>query len=158
MNKEINISEMTVEYAQVIPTWSYEGVYSVYNHSEDFPYECMDGMHFVFTDNDGQLLGYFCFGEEAKIPTVEKDAYDNDFIDIGLHIRPDLCGKKLGSSFMNVCLDYAKEKFNTNHFRATIAAFNKRALALCTSAGFYPEKTATHASTKKKFIIVKRSV
>ena len=156
MNIEINISEITGAFAQQISAWKYDGVYSVYNHDEEFINSCMDGMHHAYTDAAGELLGYMCFGTEARIPTIEKNVYDNGFLDIGLHIRPDLTGKKLGSSFLSACLDYAKKNHNTDHFRATIASFNERAINLCLRAGFYREQEVTHVSGNRKFTIVKR--
>jgi len=158
MDKEINISEMTTEYAHLISSWTYDGIYSIYNHREEFVNECMDEMHFAFTSVDGELLGYFCFGGEARIPTIEENVYDGDFLDVGLHIRPDLCGKKLGGSFLSACLDYAQEKFNTNCFRATIASFNERSIKLFIRVGFYSDRIITHLITKNKFVIVKRDV
>ena len=156
MDYELKISEMTKEHARIISKWTYNDIYSFYNHCEEFVDECMDGMHFVFTSSKGELLGYLCFGKEARIPTVEKNIYDDDFLDIGLHIRPDLTGKKLGSSFLDACLEYARENYNSNRVRATIASFNERALNLCKSAGFYSDREVTHSTLKNKFTIVKR--
>ena len=156
MKGEISISEITTEHARIISTWAYDGIYSLYNHSEDFIDECMDENHFSFTGKNGELLGYCCFGVEARIPTEEDVVYDTDFLDIGLHIRPDLCGKNLGASFMNSCLEFAKNEYGTNCFRATIASFNERAKALCINAGFCVEREVTHLNTKSEFTIVKR--
>jgi len=154
----VKIVEMTREYAHIISTWTYDGEYSLYNHDEEFVNECMDDNHFAFTGADGKLLGYLCFGKEARIPTVEENVYDDNFLDIGLHIKPDLTGKKLGSTFLFKCMGYALEKFNTNRIRATIATFNKRAINLCIKSGFYSEQEVTHLKTKNKFVIVKRDV
>jgi len=156
MDGEMKITEMTTEYAHLVLTWTYEDVYSRYNHGKDFIDVCTDGNHFAFTDENGELLGYCCFGFEAKVPTEEENAYDDNFLDVGLHIRPDLCGKKLGASFINACLDFAKNKYGTSRFRATIASFNERAKTLCIRAGFYVEQEVTHYTTKNKFTIMKR--
>ncbi|MCL2839130.1 MAG: GNAT family N-acetyltransferase [Defluviitaleaceae bacterium] len=154
MNQAIIVSEMTTGYARLISTWAYDDMYAVYNHDDGFIDECMDGMHFAFTNRDGMLLGYFCFGKEARIPTIEENAYDDNFLDIGLHMHPDLIGKKRGSLFLNICLDYARKNFNTNYFRATIASFNERAINLCLKSGFYSQKIVTHRLTKKKFVVI----
>ncbi|MCL2201611.1 MAG: GNAT family N-acetyltransferase [Oscillospiraceae bacterium] len=156
MRDNITVTKMTAEYAQLVPTWIYEGIYSLYNHDEDFIGECMDGNHFAFTGQDGELLGYFCFGAEARIPAIEAGAYDDGFLDIGLHIKPDLCGKKLGSLFLGTCLEYAASEYCTTRFRATIADFNKRSQALFINLGFHKEKEVTHAATNGKFVVVKR--
>ena len=157
IDTEIIVSEMVAGYARFISTWTYDGIYSLYNHSKDFANECMDGNHFVFTGKDGELLGYFCFGTEARIPTTESNVYDDDFLDMGLHIKPDLCGKKLGILFINACLEFAQEKYGTSRFRATVASFNERAKMLCTKAGFCVEREVTHFAIKNKFTIMKRN-
>lgn len=154
MYEEIFVVKMTPEYAKIIASWTYDGDYSIYNHDEEFVNECMDRKHFTFINSNNELLGYFCFGTEARIPTTEKNVYNNDFTDIGLHIRPDLTGKKLGNHFLDVCLNYIQNNFNTNRFRATIASFNKRALRLCVKAGFNPVEEVTHLFSEKKFTIV----
>ena len=152
---EIHISEMTIEYALLVSRWTYDDIYSLYNHSEEFVTNCMDGMHFAFINSNRELLGYLCYGKEARIPTVEEDVYEDNYLDIGLHIRPDLTGKKLGSSFLSACLKYAQETFDANHYRATIASFNKRAINLCVRSDFYIVQTVTHLITGSKFTIVK---
>jgi len=151
---EISITPMTKDFAQTISKWTYDAPYSIYNHDESFANECMDGNHFAFTSADG-LLGYFCFGPEARIPTIEEDAYDDNFLDIGLHMRPDLIGRKLGSKFLGLCLNYALENDRASQYRATIASFNARAINLCIRNGFSIEKEVTHSRSQKKFTIVK---
>jgi len=156
MNMDINISEMTTDLARLISAWTYDGIYSIYNHSEDFVDECMDGSHFAFTDADGELLGYFCFGAESRIPTIEENVYDDGILDIGLHIRPDLCGRKLGHLFLEASLNHAREKLNATSFRASVASFNKRSINLCIRAGFNTEQEVTHKMSKKSFVILRR--
>lgn len=156
MTETIHIVPITKTHAEAIATWVYDDIYAFYNHDKDFVEECMDGNHFAFTDADGALLGYLCFGQEARIPTREADAYSDDFLDIGLHMKPDLTGRKLGGVFLQQCLDFARENFGVSHFCATIASFNSRAIALCTRAGFSIEREVTHLHSGKKFTIVKR--
>jgi len=151
---EICITQMTKDFAQTILEWKYDGPYSIYNHDERFANECLDGNHFAFT-NAGGLLGYFCFGPEARIPTIEENSYDDNFLDIGLHMHPDLVGRKLGSKFLRLCINYAWDNERVNRFRATIASFNARAINLCVNSGFRIEKEVTHLHSQKKFTIVK---
>jgi len=153
---DISIKKMIPAYGAVIATWVYDDVYAFYNHDADFENECMDGNHFVFINERNELIGYMCFGIEARVPTNEDGAYLDDCLDIGLHIKPDFTGKKLGKTFIKACLDFAIENYNTNRFRATIASFNKRALALCLSNGFSVAQEVTHKITGTKFTIVIR--
>ena len=147
---KMDVQGLTAPQAEAITSWAYEGEYSIYNHNDDFLQTYMDGRHFAFVSVEGELLGYMCFGEEARIPTVEEDVYCDNFLDIGLHIRPDLTGKGLGKLFLKACLEHAEG----NSIRATIASFNRRAINLCVSAGFVVKQEVTHRNTGCKFSIV----
>ena len=148
---QINITKMTAEHAKDVATWTYGGEYALYDNDE----VVIDPHHFAFTDESGAFIGYMCFGADARIPADEDGAYCDNYIDVGLHIKPEYTGRGMGAAFMQACLNFARQQYNTNAFRATIAAFNKRAQALCASAGFSVEQEVTHASTGKTFVIVK---
>ncbi|MCL2362617.1 MAG: GNAT family N-acetyltransferase [Defluviitaleaceae bacterium] len=149
-----NIVPMTKEYARLISLWKYEGKYSFYNQSEGNIEGYMDGTHFSYTNEDGKLIGYFCFGKEARIPTVEEDIYDDDFLDIGLGLRPDMCGRQIGLAFFNDGLDYAQRVFNTKKFRLSVAVFNERAIKVYIKAGFCVTQEVTNSYFKNKFFIM----
>ena len=146
---------MTREYSRMISNWKYGGEYSFYDHSDQNIESFMDSTHYTCTDEDGDLVGYFCFGEDARIPTVEQNAYDGGFLDIGLGLRPDLCGQGYGLSFLENGLDFAQRTFNTKQFRLSVAAFNARAIKVYTRAGFVVEKEVTNSYFKNKFFIMK---
>ena len=149
---QINVTEMTAEHAKDVATWTYGGTYALYDNSE----VTIDPHHFAFTDENGAFIGYMCFGVDARIPTNKDGVYCDKYLDVGLHIKPDYTGRGMGTAFMQSCLDFARQQYNTNAFRATIAAFNKRAQALCANAGFSTEQEVTHATTGKTFVIMQR--
>jgi len=151
----LQIIDMTKEYASEISKWKYDGVYSIYNESEDGFDALTNGAHFACIDATQGLIGYFCFGRDARIKTIEESVYDDSFIDIGLGLKPDLCGRSLGLIFLNEGLKYASVLYNTNKFRLTVAAFNKRAIKVYQRAGFCAEREVTHLQTGSKFIIMK---
>ena len=155
MIDKVSISAMTTEYALLISRWKYDGVYSFYDHNERNVEGYMDGTHFACTDKDGEIIGYFCFGEDARIPTIEENVYDDGFLDVGLGLRPDLCGKKYGSSFLDKGLEYAQQKYGTKQFRLSVAVFNERAIKVYAKADFYVEREVTNSYFMNKFIIMK---
>jgi len=149
---------MTTEYAQQISRWKYDGIYSFYDHDESNIAGYMDDAYFACIDDNGELIGYFCYGNDAQIPTIEEDVYDDNSLDIGLGLRPDLCGKGHGSAFMLKGMDYAQELYNTKNFRLSVAAFNERAVKLYTKAGFYIDREVTNSYSKNKFVIMYTNV
>ena len=93
------ILPMTEEYAKQISHWTYEGEYSIYSFQpdEETLAELLDGSYFACTFGQ-ELVGYFCFGASATIPTVPGSVSlpQGDFLDFGLGMRPDLCGQGRG--------------------------------------------------------------
>jgi len=149
------ITDMTKEYARIISGWKYGGIYSIYDESEENIDDFMNGSHFAYVDADQELVGYFCFGKDARIPTVEQNVYDDDFIDVGLGLKPDLCGNNLGLTFLNKGMQYARDLYDTSNFRLTVAAFNERAIKVYERAGFCLEREVTHLQSNQKFLIMK---
>ena len=151
------IVEMTEEYAKDISKWKYEGAYSFYDHNEGNAEGYRDGAHFACMDPVAGLIGYFCYGCEAQIPTLEENVYGVGYLDVGLGMRPDLCGLGHGLPFIGVGLDYARERFNTDSFRLSVAAFNERAVKVYVRAGFQTEREVTNSYYKNKFYIMRRT-
>lgn len=150
------IKSLTSDYASEISGWTYENEYSIYSFLKDDEAiaELLCGDYYACLDPDGSLTGYFCFGESARIPTVERDVYDSNMIDIGLGMKPDLCGKGLGLSFVKSGLDFAREHFGALQVRLTVAAFNKRAINVYGKAGFRTALTVMHSKSRRKFYIM----
>lgn len=99
-NIEFQIEQMNSTDAEQILKWTYQEPYSIYSmdESEESLNELLNGSYYLVLDDGGNLTGYFCFGESAKVPAGNLyGAYERkDYTDIGLGIRPDLCGQGLG--------------------------------------------------------------
>ncbi len=93
--------------------------------------------HSVY-DEDGDLAGYFCFGEDARVPAGRQlGVYEREpALDIGLGMRPDLAGRGLGAEFVRAGLRFAKEAYSPAAFRLTVAASNLRAISVYERVGF----------------------
>lgn len=137
---KFNIQLMNYEQAKQISKWIYKGPYSIYSmvESDECINELLDEGYFSVLDTQNQIVGYFCFGDSAKVPVGNKyGVYElKDTIDIGLGIMPDLCGQGIGYDFLKAGLDFAKNKFAVRKFRLTVAAFNERAIKVYAKLGF----------------------
>ena len=151
---EFQIVKMTEEYAALVSKWKYEDEYSFYDHNENDINSYLCDEYFACVNNCGELIGYFCFGQDARIPTVEKDPYVGDFLDIGLGLKPDLCGLGFGPAFLEKGLKYAESLFNTKSFRLSVAVFNVRAIKVYEKAGFYIDREVTNSYYGNKFVIM----
>lgn len=159
-----NINEMSENHAKEVSTWTYNEPFSIYDGdgSDEFIKELMDGSYFSVADENNDLVGYYCFGVSAQVPAGKQyQVYDDvDFIDVGLGMRPDLCGKGNGYKFFINGLKFAENKFSSKKFRLTVAAFNERALKLYEKIGFV--KTAkferVHTDGNIPFIVMELEI
>ena len=122
------IVPMTHELAAQVAAWRYPAEYAVYNWQEDEPLdELLDGSSYGLLNRKGELVGFYQFGEHARIPTREPEPYGQGPLDVGLGLRPDLCGLGFGPSFLLAGLDFARNELGAGGFRLTVAGFNQRA-------------------------------
>ena len=135
-------------------------LYAFYNRREEFWAEnipaMLDGSHIAFLEPSGRLAGYFSFGEDGRIPTVEECVYDASALDIGLGLRPDLCGQGNGLAFVKEGIHYAEKMLGGKRLRLSVAAFNERAIRVYQRAGFQIERQVTNAYFKNLFYIMVR--
>ena len=120
----------------------YEPPYSMYSMDTvaeaDLPDEVaylLDAAnHFYGIYNpDGALIGHCVFHAEAR---VRGDDYAEDALDVGIGMRPDKTGQGQGSAITAQVLNFANQQYAPSLYRATIAAWNKRAQAVCLKNGF----------------------
>ena len=147
-----NIVPMTAAYAGEMAFWRYEGECSFYNRNgrTDYP----EGEAFACLDREGKLIGHFHFGADARIPTVEANVYEGDHLDLGLGLRPELCGKGLGEEFVRLGMEFGRKQFSARSFRLSVACFNKRAVKVYERCGFRVERDVTNSYFKNKFYVM----
>ena len=131
---------LTKEEAMEINTWTYEEPYSLYSFSgeKEVIEELLDGTYYGCCDDQGDLIGYFCFGANAQVPGGrDANLYGGeDVIDIGLGMKPALTGKGIGKEFFQAGIAFATKEFNAKMFRLSVATFNTRAITLYKNIGF----------------------
>lgn len=123
---------MTQEEAEEIAyNWQYGGEYSFYDIGADqedlaeFLNGESRGTNTFAVKENGTLIGFFSF---CKI--------NNQTVDIGLGMRPDITGNGFGLKFVNAGLDFSKEKYGCNYITLSVATFNERAIKVYKRAGF----------------------
>jgi [ribosomal protein S18]-alanine N-acetyltransferase len=139
--------------------WRYDASYDMYNCDPKDIEETVQAFqdpqyrYYSLWDQGGELVGYCCFGEDGRVPGGD---YGAQALDIGGGLRPDLTGQGLGSSFMEAALEFARRHFAPVAFRATVAAFNRRALRVCEKMAFRQIQTFESTHSGKPFIILVR--
>lgn len=152
----MDIHKLTEEEANEINTWTYEEPYNLYSFSgeEEVIEELLDGTYYGCCDDNGEFIGYFCFGENAQV-SGGRDAHlygGEDVIDIGLGMKPDLTGKGMGEIFFQAGITFATKEFNSKLFRLSVATFNIRAITLYKNIGF--KQGTIFLSRGRKFMLM----
>ena len=104
---------------KIADEWKYEGVYSFYDMTEDIEdYEEFIDEH-LRNQNDhyeaiigNELVGFFC--------VIQKEAS----LEIGLGLRPDLCGKGMGKDVLNQILAFIDKHYLAQAYILNVALFN----------------------------------
>ncbi len=86
--------------------------------------ERRENVYFPALDDENRLVGFFQFEREEEP------------VDVGLGLRPDLTGKGLGAEFVLSGLAFARERFSPTRFTPSVATFNGRAISVYGRAGF----------------------
>lgn len=137
---KFTVEPMAEDFAKAVGQWRYPSPYDFYdmNGSEDETVEFLNGSYFSAIDEVGEIVGYCCFGIAAQVPLAHNvGAYrDEELLDIGLGMRPDLTGRGLGRKFLSTLLAFTTKKFDACPLRLTVAEFNARAIHLYQQTGF----------------------
>ena len=149
--------KMTLENARLISKWQYNSPYNIYSFNgsdEDIDELINNDYYSIHLDN--QLIGYYCIGKAAQIPTdISNSIYkDESYIDFGLGMRPDLTGKGNGKDFTGRILQWVKAAYSNKKIRLTVASFNKRAVKVYKSLGFIFKSSFIKKSSNTEFNIM----
>ena len=147
------IDKMNVEFANEILRWKYEQPYDFYDNepSQEALVEMLNETYYVVLDNKNELIGFICTGGSAQIEN-DTYVYSEDFIDIGIGMKPELTGRGYGTPFFTSVLNYINKMFGKSPYRLTVAEFNQRAIRLYEKFGFIKEDTFVKGESK--FIVM----
>jgi [ribosomal protein S18]-alanine N-acetyltransferase len=140
--------------ARAISRWRYDEPYSIYDGDPASVGTLLQprfSYHSVH-DERGDLVGYFCFGEDARVAAGRRLYERESALDVGLGMRPDLTGRGLGEEFLRSGLRFAREAYSPPAFRLTVATFNRRAIRVYERTGF---ETVETFGAKKEWLLMR---
>ena len=143
--------EIAAADARAISEWRYEEPYSVYDGGN--PDNLLDPAYeyFAALDEHGELVGFCCFGEDARVAGLEEMP---GVLDVGGGLRPDLTGVGLGGPFLREVCRFGGELHRPERFRLTVAAFNRRAQLVAAALGF--ERSWSHETPEREYVLMTR--
>jgi [ribosomal protein S18]-alanine N-acetyltransferase len=142
VNSPFTFSPLSQQDAEAIAEWRYPEPYSFYDWTADpddlrellEPTRRRDA-YWAVRDEASELVGYFDFKPK-----------DEQTVEIGLGLRPDLTGRGLGGSFLAAGLVFARTRFAPARFVLSVATFNDRAIKVYERAGFTRERIYMHST------------
>lgn len=123
---------MTQEQAEdIAASWRYQGEYSFYDMNADpedleefLDPEKREGVYFVVLSQN-EIIGFYSFQRP-----------DQETVDIGLGMKPELTGKGNGAAFLAAGLQFAETRYRPKNITLSVATFNQRAITLYEKLGF----------------------
>jgi RimJ/RimL family protein N-acetyltransferase len=137
-----------------ITSWEYDPPYSQYDLLPESLSSLLapDNRFHAVVDEHGVLVGYCCFGREARVPGGEYALVEPEVLDIGVGLRPDMTGRGRGREFIAAILGFAIEAYAPRMFRVTIAAFNRRSRRAFEAIGFEVSHRFERSTDGMKFV------
>lgn len=150
----LSFAPLQAAEARQIAAWRYAAPYDFYNPSDDLEEEVRyftdpANQLFALYDARGELLGYCSFGGDAQ---VQGFTYDDAALDVGIGLHPDRAGQGRGAATLRAVLGFGRARFAPRRFRATIAAWNERALRAAEHAGF--RRVATFSNNRGDWVVL----
>ena len=144
----MEVRPLTEADARSIATWRYPDRYATYDVGEIVTAE--DG--FWAVEHDTELIGYCCFGAEARVPGVEEEV---GTLDVGYGLRPDLVGQGRGPAFAQAILAFGVDAFAPERLRLLILTWNERSRKVAERLGFAQDGSVE--SAEGVFLVMRRS-
>ena len=130
----LRIEEFTETHAKEICNWKYDGEHSIYNYPSwnkvfndkwAITVEEKRKKEFsAFVDDYDNLCGYIRLQDK------------NEYILIGVGLKPSLCGQGLGNTLMEIVKQQCNKLYPIKTIALEVRSFNERAIKCYKRAGF----------------------
>jgi [ribosomal protein S18]-alanine N-acetyltransferase len=143
---------ITEDDAHEIAGWRYDEPYTVYNADDPERMLRSEYEYYAAVGGEGELVGYCCFGEDARVAGLEEEP---GTLDVGGGLRPDLTGVGLGGPFLREVCRFGGELHHPARFRVAVAAFNRRAQLVASALGF--KRAGVHTTPEREYVVMSRA-
>lgn len=133
---EYQFKLITQEQAEEVAyNWHYHGEFAFYDMEADEE----DLAEFIDPKARGEST--YAVMENNELIGFCNFAQNNNTVEVGLGLRPDLTGKGKGLNFVANVINFTKALFSPNQIILSVATFNQRAIKVYEKSGFKAENT-----------------
>ena len=131
----MRVAEWNEAYARQVEAWRYEPPYDFYDAASD-PEDAAQARDPAMRDPARAGHCRAVLGESDRLEAFWYFDWHDEVVEVGIGLRPDLTGRRLGESFLHAQLEYALHHWDPATFRLFVAAWNERAIRLYERLGF----------------------
>lgn len=124
---------MSEEDAKAVCEWKYENEYAVYNFS---PWEEVCKAGWDLSNAEKRDKSYVAVYKDNELFGFYNIMYREDHIELGVGMKPEMCGKHYGKTFMNLAIQTTEKRYPNMPIVLLVRPFNKRAIRLYENCGF----------------------
>jgi RimJ/RimL family protein N-acetyltransferase len=125
-----HVDALSIEDGMDIAMWRSPGPWAV-NDALEAPRA--DEGYWAIRAGGGELVGFCCFGEAARVPGL---APERASLDVAFGLRPDLVGRGLSAGVARAVVDHARRVAEGNRLRCVVATWNGAGRRATETAGF----------------------
>ena len=139
MMGDISIRSMSQEDAQEMCSWEYSGQYRVYNNS----WEKMEEQGISYADEETRRKEFYTLLRDGKMIGFFRLRRGEKVVELGLGLRPDVCGQGLGKELVQAAVQEHKKRFGDLPLWLAVRVWNERAIRCYRTCGFVEIKRLT---------------
>lgn len=154
----MTVAPITRGEAEAIASWRYNPPYDIYNLDRGAIPVLLDpgNRYYSIGDDTSRLIGYCCFGAEARVPGGDYVLREPEVLDVGVGLAPKWVGHGMGTAFVGAILEFARASFSPQKFRVSVASFNQRSQRTFKKLGFIERLQFARQSDGMQFVQLER--
>jgi len=125
------VTELSVEDGMDIAMWKTPGPWRIQDSLET---PRPDEGYWAVRDATDRLIGFCCFGEDARVPGL---AGSSKLLDVALGLAPELTGRRLSKEFAAAVVAHARKVAEDRKLRCVVAAWNVVGRHTAENVGFH---------------------
>lgn len=130
----LKVSSLSEDYARQLSNWQYNDIYSVYNYPS---WDKMIENKWAITDKKKRFKQFMAVIDcSNNLCGYGRFVNYNNFILLGLGLKPCLCGKNLGDLLVKLLVDECKKRYGDKDIILEVRSFNIRAIKCYLKNGF----------------------